>query len=113
MWDFRFAFVPEDVDVDLFGDGSLVCIDTKGHTPGHQSFIIDLPATGKLVLVMDAARLADYLVSTEYFDGAWNRTLCLRAVERLKALSAQGMQVIFGHDPEKRATLKRAPDFYT
>lgn len=110
--DYHFEYVPEDVDYDLFGDQTVICVDTKGHTSGHQSFIIDLPVTGKLLLAMDAAHLSDYLTSTEYFDGCWNREFCIKAIERLKALKAQGMQLIFGHDPEQWATLKKAPDFY-
>jgi glyoxylase-like metal-dependent hydrolase (beta-lactamase superfamily II) len=109
---FRFTWIPEDIDYDLFGDGSVVCVDTKGHTPGHQSFLINLPATGKLLFAVDAAHLPDYLSRTDYFDGSWNKALCMRAVERLKELRAQGAQLIFGHDPSQWAVLRKAPNFY-
>ena len=39
---------------DLFGDGSLVLLDTKGHTVGHQSLKVRLPKTGTVILTGDA-----------------------------------------------------------
>jgi len=38
---------------DLFGDGSVVCLPTYGHTPGHQSLVVRL-ASGDVVLAADA-----------------------------------------------------------
>ena len=38
---------PEGEGFDVFGDGTLVCIDTKGHTEGHQSLVVTLPARGR------------------------------------------------------------------
>jgi glyoxylase-like metal-dependent hydrolase (beta-lactamase superfamily II) len=34
-------------EFDVFQDGSLICIDTKGHTEGHQSMIVTLPGAGR------------------------------------------------------------------
>lgn len=42
---FRFDYIPENTDYDLFGDGTILCLDTKGHSPGHTSFLIALPHT--------------------------------------------------------------------
>jgi hypothetical protein len=42
-----------DGEHDLFGDSSLVCLPTHGHTPGHQSLRIRL-ASGDVVLAADA-----------------------------------------------------------
>ena len=46
---------------DVFEDGSLVCIDTKGHTEGHQSLVVTCPSPGRIVLVGDAAQVAENL----------------------------------------------------
>ena len=41
-------------DHDVFGDGSVTILATPGHTPGHQSLLVQLPKTGALVLSGDA-----------------------------------------------------------
>src|SRR6185312_10089812 len=46
-------------DRDVFGDGSVRIISTPGHTPGHQSLMLDLPKTGWLILSGDAAHFRD------------------------------------------------------
>ncbi len=40
---------------DLYGDGTLQCIFTPGHSPGHQSFLIRLPGGTNFTLAIDAA----------------------------------------------------------
>jgi N-acyl homoserine lactone hydrolase len=42
-----------DGEHDLFGDGSVVCLPTYGHTAGHQSLMVGL-ASGDVVLAGDA-----------------------------------------------------------
>src|SRR6266850_376229 len=37
-------------DHDVFGDGSVTIVSTPGHTPGHQSLLVQLPKTGWLLL---------------------------------------------------------------
>ena len=60
----RHGFNPRDFDLghklrlidgehDVFGDGSVVCLPTHGHTPGHQSLRIRLDG-GEIVLAADA-----------------------------------------------------------
>lgn len=109
---FHLDFIPEDADVDLFADGSLLCLDTKGHSAGHQSFVVRLPVTGDILLAMDAAHLPAYLTTTEFFQDAWDPALCEKAVEKIKAVSKDCALTILGHDPAMWARCKRAPDFY-
>jgi N-acyl homoserine lactone hydrolase len=40
---------------DLFGDGSVRLLSTPGHTRGHQSVLLRLPAGREILLVADAA----------------------------------------------------------
>jgi len=43
---------------DLFGDGSIVCMHTPGHTPGHQSAMVDVTGRDrKVILCGDACYL--------------------------------------------------------
>jgi glyoxylase-like metal-dependent hydrolase (beta-lactamase superfamily II) len=45
---------------DLFGDGTVKMIFTPGHAPGHQSFLINLPKNGPILLTVDAAYTLDH-----------------------------------------------------
>ncbi|OFW58700.1 MAG: hypothetical protein A2133_08290, partial [Actinobacteria bacterium RBG_16_64_13] len=50
---------PADNEVfDVFEDGSVVCVDTRGHTEGHQSVLVQLPESGRIVLTGDAVQVA-------------------------------------------------------
>jgi N-acyl homoserine lactone hydrolase len=55
---YRYIQPGDDEEMDIFFDGSLVCIDTRGHTRGHQSIIVTLPRSGKVVLAADAVLIA-------------------------------------------------------
>ena len=46
-------------DHDVFGDGSVMIVSTPGHTPGHESLMLNLPKTGWLVLSGDVAHFQD------------------------------------------------------
>ena len=110
--DVSIEFVPEDVDYDLFGDGSVVCLDTKGHSAGHQSFLIDLPNSGKILLAVDAAHMRAFLTDDSLMNESWDKRSALRSVERLIEFEKGGARLIFGHDPDQWAGIKKAPDYY-
>jgi N-acyl homoserine lactone hydrolase len=73
---------------DLFGDGTVKMIFTPGHAPGHQSFLINLPKNGSILLTVDAAytldhwnekalpmvRLADWLLCSKALPGHLSKT---------------------------------------
>lgn len=90
-----------DGDADLAP--GLAAIDTAGHTPGHQSFVLELP--GRTVVVAgDAADLranVEGRVPPGSTVGSDGPGLAMRAIERLAALDAMpGVEVWPGHDPE-------------
>lgn len=98
---------------DLYGDGVIKMYSSPGHSPGHQSFLITLPETGPVLLVVDAAYTFDH----------WNEK-CLpgfltsaietaSSVRKLRMLAEQtGAVVVTGHDPDSWPSFKQAPDFY-
>lgn len=107
-----FAAVPKDylrdtIDIVLI-DGDtplapgLTAIDTSGHTPGHQSFVIEL-GDRSIVLACDAADLRANIVesiacgSTMREDDADAAQV---AIDRLHELDERpGFEVWPGHDP--------------
>ena len=90
-----------DGDVE-FAPG-LTALDTSGHTPGHQSFQVELPEK-TIVLACDAADLRENITeslacgTTALPEDAGKAVV---AIERLAALDAlDGVEVWPGHDPE-------------
>jgi N-acyl homoserine lactone hydrolase len=107
-----FLQVPDGVDFDLFGDGSLICIDTKGHTEGHQSLVVDLPESGKIVLVGDAAQVDDNLTYKVPPGMSWSSQQAVQSMDRLLHLRRLGALLILGHELSALGSLKLAPYFY-
>ncbi len=78
-------------------------ISTPGHTPGHQSFRVELPETGVWLLAGDAADLAQNFLDRKacgsYAGGAGDRRLAYRSLEALLAEARHShARLIPGHD---------------
>jgi glyoxylase-like metal-dependent hydrolase (beta-lactamase superfamily II) len=114
------TYVPEDYaklpdpllvdgEHDLFGDGSVVCLPTFGHTPGHQSLRVRT-AAGPVVLCADACYLRRTL-ETRHLPAVLHDEGGMRAsLEALAALEAAGERLVYGHDPELWRDVPQAPD---
>jgi N-acyl homoserine lactone hydrolase len=93
---------------DLFGDGSVVCLPTYGHTPGHQSLKLRL-ASGEVVLAADACYFCQTLRERRLPVSVHDREAMHASLERLARLEAVGARIFFGHDPDFWATVPQAP----
>jgi glyoxylase-like metal-dependent hydrolase (beta-lactamase superfamily II) len=105
---FRIDYDDPDIDWHLIdGDASLApgisALLTPGHTPGHQSFVIDLPDGRGYVLAFDAADLQEN-VERELAVGGFVRCQAedtIAPIRRLKQVAAKkGYEVVPGHDPD-------------
>jgi N-acyl homoserine lactone hydrolase len=97
---------------DVFQDGTLVCIDTRGHTEGHQSLVVDLPRSGRIVLAGDAAQVLENFADLVPPGICWNSQLAVEAIQKLRHMEAHGALVILGHEFSALATLRLAPEYY-
>ena len=107
---FRVDFDDPAIDWRL-GDGDceiapgVSAVLTAGHTPGHQSFVIDLDDSvggGGLVLAFDAADLTENIEDELAVGGRIDAEpeVTIEAIRRLKSMAAaKGYPVIPGHDP--------------
>ena len=94
---------------DVFGDGSVTCIPSYGHTPGHQSLRVTL-AGGDVILTGDACYLRATLEELRLPPGAaFDRDAMLESLERFRALKARGARIFYGHDPEFWQGVPQAP----
>lgn len=97
-----------DGEHDLFGDGSVVCLPTHGHTPGHQSLRVRL-ASGDVVLAADACYFCQTLRERRLPKNVYDRPKMLASLDRLAALEAGGARIFFGHDDAFWKTVPQAP----
>lgn len=88
-----------DGEHDLFGDGSVVCLPTFGHTPGHQSLRVRTER-GEVVLTGDACYLRRTLDELRLPSIVHDEAAMLRSLHALRALQAAGARIFYGHDPE-------------
>ena len=97
-----------DGEHDLFGDGSVVCIPTYGHTPGHQSLKVRTDK-GEVVLTGDACYFCRTLRERRLPTRMFDREAMLDSLDRLEALEKGGARLIFGHDPDFWKDVPQAP----
>lgn len=94
--------------LDPFGDGSVTLISTPGHSAGHQSLLVRCASGKRVLLLGDAAHIADQLTDhtpQAYLDdaGQFRTTLTI-----LRAWLDENPDVVVipGHDPELWPTLE-------
>ena len=108
----NFNFIELTDDMDLFGDGAIELIDTKGHTQGHQSLIVRLPNTGTVILAADAAYMPENLQGT--IPGiVWNVQEAMEAIERMKLIrDRENGEIWLGHSMEQFQQRRLLPEYY-
>jgi glyoxylase-like metal-dependent hydrolase (beta-lactamase superfamily II) len=115
----RHGYNPRDFDLghmvrlvdgehDLFGDGSVICLPTHGHTPGHQSLKLRT-ASGDVVLAADACYFCQTLRERRLPRYVHDREQMLASLDRLAALERSGARIVFGHDPDFWRGIPQAP----
>jgi glyoxylase-like metal-dependent hydrolase (beta-lactamase superfamily II) len=81
----------------------ITAVATYGHTPGHQSFVVDLDGGGGFVFAFDAADLQrnidEELSVGSLVDSTPEESI--EAIRRLKSIAAErGYRLMPGHDPD-------------
>src|SRR5262249_50655706 len=101
----------------LDGDTELLpgvtVLRTDGHTPGHQSLLVELPETGPVILTGDACYWQEHAGKERAPGVVRNPTLPLHSLKKLKTIARLARGRIFpAHDPVVWGTSKQAPDAY-
>jgi N-acyl homoserine lactone hydrolase len=84
-----------DGDHDLLGDGSVHLLSTPGHTPGHQSVMVE----ERVVIGGDVSHFSSGFDDHRFPMFADDFDAQAASAERLRALRDGGMIVRPGHDP--------------
>jgi N-acyl homoserine lactone hydrolase len=89
-------------------------IDTRGHTRGHQSALVDLPETGTVLLPFDAGDLQENFDREVLPGESCDDTAALESLLRIKALAARlRATVLLFHDPVAIQAMRLSPDCYS
>ncbi|HAT1621987.1 TPA: N-acyl homoserine lactonase family protein [Raoultella planticola] len=98
---------------DLYGDGTLQCIFTPGHSPGHQSFLIRLPSGTTFMLAIDACYTLDHYHDRALPGLMTSASDVAHSVRKLRHLTRQhNARLIPGHDPDEWRKYRLAPACY-
>ncbi|HEU4370101.1 MAG TPA: N-acyl homoserine lactonase family protein [Methylomirabilota bacterium] len=90
----------------------LTVLRTDGHTPGHQSLLVQLPS-GPVILTGDACYWLEHARKVRVPGVVWNPTQALHSIKRINTLARLlGARIFPGHDPEFWKTVKPSPEPY-
>ncbi|MBI3108695.1 MAG: N-acyl homoserine lactonase family protein [Candidatus Rokubacteria bacterium] len=101
----------------LDGDAELVpgitALRSDGHTPGHQSLLVELPQTGPVILAGDCCYWQQSIDHETPPGVVWDPTRAMHSIKRLKTIARlMGGRIFPSHDPAFWATAVKAPDAY-
>ena len=111
----RWALLDENEDgYDVFGDGTVRCWRTPGHSPGHQSFEVKLAEQRR----RSCSRSTPHTRPTTGRSGRypasspprWTPSARCRKLHHLARRS--DATVVTGHDPDAWPTFRHSPEAY-
>ena len=101
---------PVTLDKDVFGDGTVVMLDTPGHTPGHHSLLVRLKEMGNVMLSGDLAHFHENYEGNGVPTFNTDRAATLASIDRFKKIAANlKATVIIQHDPRDLGKLPAFP----
>jgi len=100
-------------DGDWEAQPGLRLLDTRGHTHGHQSAVVQLPETGTVILPFDAGDLQENFDEEILPGETCDDAAALQAIRRLKALQSQTRAtLLLFHDPVAIQNMRLCPECY-
>lgn len=100
-----------DGDTELLP--GITALRSDGHTPGHQSLLVELPETGPVILAGDCCYWQRSIDDEVPPGVVWDPTRAMHSIKRLKTLARlTGGRIFPSHDPAFWARAIKAPDAY-
>ncbi len=101
---------PVSGDHDVFSDGSVMMIDTPGHTPGSHSLLVRLPETGAVLLSGDTVHFSEQVTNNNVPPFNTDRAQSLASMDRLYGIAKNiPATLIIQHEPEHIKLLPAFP----
>ena len=99
---------------DVFGDGTVRCLPTPGHSAGHQALCVELENAGTVVLGADLAFTQEAYERELQPPFVWNTREALRSNRTVRNLErAEDATVYLAHDREHFEELPAPPESLT
>jgi N-acyl homoserine lactone hydrolase len=90
---------PVALDKDVFGDGSVIMLNTPGHTPGHHSLLVKLKDMGNVLITGDLAHFRENYDHNGVPTFNTSHAETLASFDRFKRIAANlKATVIIQHD---------------
>jgi N-acyl homoserine lactone hydrolase len=97
-------------DRDVFGDGTVVVLNTPGHTPGHHSLLVKLNQMGNVLITGDLAHFHENYDGNGVPTFNTDRAATLASLDRFKKIAANlKATVIIQHDARDVGKLPAFP----
>ena len=97
-------------DKDVFGDGSVVMLNTPGHTPGHHSLLVRLSGMGPVLITGDLAHFHENYDTNGVPPFNTDRAATLASLDRFKKIAGNlKATVIIQHDSRDIGKLPAFP----
>mgnify|MGYP000954299812 CR=1 FL=1 len=97
-------------DKDVFGDGSVIILNTPGHTPGHHSLLVKLQGMGPVLITGDLSHFQENYAMNGVPGFNFHRGDTLASLDRFKTAAANlKATVIIQHDARDVAKLPAWP----
>ena len=91
----------------------LTVLRSEGHTPGHQSLLVELPESGPVILAGDCCYWQEHIDQERVPGVVWDPTRAMHSIKRLKTVARLlGGRIFPSHDPVFWQTVKQAPEAY-
>ena len=90
---------PVALDKDVFGDGTVIMLNTPGHTPGHHSLLVNLTEKRAVILIGDLAHFHENYEAGGVPSFNFDRAETVASLDRVKKMAANlKATVIIQHD---------------
>ena len=97
-------------DRDVFGDGTVIVLNTPGHTPGHHSLLVKLRDMGNVLITGDVAHFRENLEGNGVPTFNTDRAASLASLDRFRMIAANlHATVIVQHDERDVGKLPAFP----
>jgi N-acyl homoserine lactone hydrolase len=101
---------PQAGDKDVFGDGTVVMLNTPGHTPGHHSLLVKLNTMGNVLITGDLSHFHENYDGNGVPTFNTDRAATLASLDRFKKIAANlHATVIIQHDARDISKLPAFP----
>ena len=98
---------------DVFNDGKVILIPASGHTPGHQSLLVNLKETGAIMLSGDLYHFSKNREHRRVPALNYDKEMTLKTMDNIeKMLKDTNATLWIQHDLESFTRLKQSPSFY-